>query len=145
MKNTRFENKDNLERENRAIRKWLEDTSVTFKKLGMHDVDFLVHSKKSDTFAYVEVKGRHQKIENAYPLPIESRKLVKLYDSMNKNKNAFRCFVIWACNDGIIVGNMDDIVGQCRAGGRMNREGSSNDWEMMVYYDRQTKLKETLY
>tara|TARA_R110000803_G_scaffold54078_4_gene110685 strand:+ start:1370 stop:1816 length:447 start_codon:yes stop_codon:yes gene_type:complete len=144
-KNIRFENKDHLIREDRAIRKWINGSSATFKKLGMHDVDFLVYSKKSETYAYVEVKGRHKNIDKAYPLPIASRKLVKLYDSMNRNGNAYRCFVIWACEDGIISGDMDKIVGQCRSGGRMSRNGSSNDWEMMVYYDKQTELKQTLY
>ena len=111
----------------------------------MHDVDFLAYSPKTEAHAYIEVKGRHKKMEKAYPLPIASRKLVKLYDTMNRNEKSFKSFVIWACDDGIIVGNMDKIVGQSRPGGRISRDGSSNDWEMMVYYDKQTELKHILY
>ena len=144
-KNTRFENKDNLIREEKAMKKWINGSGTTYKKLGMHDVDFIAFSNKSKTYAYVEVKGRHRNVADAYPLPIAARKLVKIYDSMNKNPKATKSFIIWACDDGIIVGDMENMIGEAKAGGRKSRDGSSNDWEVMVYYDKQSVFNSLMY
>ena len=92
-KNKRFENKDNLIREERALKKWINGSHMNYQKLGMHDVDFRVYSEKSKTYAYVEIKGRHRNIDDAFPLPIAARKLVKLYDSMNKDQRATKSFI----------------------------------------------------
>lgn len=114
-------------------------------KLGRHDIDFLVLSHVSNTKAYVEVKGRYRTVEDAYPLPIAARKLVKLYDALTSDPNVSKAFIIWACDDGIIAGDMDEIVGEAKVGGRPRRPGSANDWEVMVKFKKQRALKKTMY
>ena len=55
-----FENEKNLEREERAIKLWTRNLPQgSYKKLGGFDIDFRVYSPTTDTYAYVEVKGRH--------------------------------------------------------------------------------------
>jgi len=141
-----FENKGHLEREERAIKLWMKSIPQgSYKKLGGFDIDFRVYSPTTDTYAYVEVKGRHQYIDDAFPLPIAARKLVKLYDTLKKDSKATKAFVIWACKDGIIEGDVDLLVGSARVGGRSYREGSTHDCEVMVYYDIQLAFKKTMY
>ena len=50
--------------------------------------------------------------------------------------------IIWNCYDGIIFGLVKQIEGSLRWGGRDPRYQSSNDEEMMVYYDKQNNLTE---
>ena len=142
----RFEKQKHLDREIRAMVLWAKSIPPeNIKKLGPNDIDFLVLSHVSNTKAYVEVKGRHRTVDNAYPLPIAARKLVKLYDSLTSDPTAAKAFIIWACDDGIIVGDMDEIVGEATVGGRPRRPGSTNDWEVMVKYNKQRALKKTMY
>ena len=142
----RFEKQKDLDRESRAVALWAQGIPPeNIKKLGRHDVDFLVLSHGSNTTAYVEVKGRYRSVADAYPLPVAARKLVKLYDTLTSDPNVSKAFIIWACDDGIIAGDMDEIVGKAMAGGRKRREGSANDWEVMVKYNRQQALRETMY
>jgi hypothetical protein len=141
-----FETETNLEREERAIKLWTKsEPEKCYEKLGRYEVDYRVFSQKSNTYAYVEVKGRHKKVDEACPLPIAARKLVKIYDAMNRDIKATKAFVIWACEDGIIVGDIESLIGKAKTGGRNPREDSSNDIEMMVYYDIQKGLKKTMY
>jgi hypothetical protein len=141
-----FETREHLEREEKAIKLWTKgEPDDCYEKLGGFDVDYRVFSHRSNTFAYVEVKGRHKNVEEAFPLPIAARKLVKIYDAMNRDVKATKAFVIWACEDGIISGDIERLVGKAKTGGRNPRENSSNDREMMVYYDIQNGLKKTMY
>jgi hypothetical protein len=141
-----FENKSHLEREERAIKLWMKSVPQgSYEKLGGFDIDFRVYSPTTDTYAYVEVKGRHKGIADAFPLPIAARKLVKIHDLLKNDSNTDLAFIIWACDDGIVVGNIEDLVGKVNIGGRSKREGSSNDIEVMVYYDIQSSFKKTMY
>ena len=142
-----FENKGHLEREERAIKLWMKSIPQgSYKKLGGFDIDFRVYSPTTDTYAYVEVKGRHKDIAYAFPLPVAARKLVKLHDIFKKDPDTDLAFIIWACEDGIVVGNIEDLMGKVNIGGRYdNREGASNDIEVMVEYDTQSSFKKTMY
>ena len=142
-----FENKSHLEREERAIKLWTRSMPQgSYKKLGGFDIDFRVYSDKSKTYAYVEVKGRHRDISDAYPLPIAARKLVKIHDLFKKDPETEFAFIIWACNDGIVIGNIEELIGEAKIGGRYdNRKGASNDIEVMVEYDRQSSFKKIMY
>lgn len=132
----RFETSKDIDRENEAIKKYINNNSIydfTYKKLGENDIDFAL-LKDNKEVAFVEVKGRNRNIDNAFPLPIALRKVAKMQD---KTQNAI---IIWDCLDGIIYALTRDLVGQVRYGGRKPRQGSTNDQEIMIYYDKQDKF-----
>ena len=131
----RFESNTDLEREKKAIQKFVSRFRGSYKKLDPNDIDFRVFDEKGKLIAYAEVKGRYRSIANAYPLPIAARKVVKLCD---KRLNPV---IIWACDDGIIYGKPTHIHGQVRWGGRKPREGAVNDEELMLYYDKQEEFR----
>ena len=131
----RFESNTDLEREKKAIQKFVSRFKGSYKKLDPNDIDFRVFDEKDKLIAYAEVKGRYRSIANAYPLPIAARKVVKLCD---KRLNPV---IIWACDDGIIYGKPTHLHGQVRWGGRKPREGAANDEELMLYYDKQEEFR----
>lgn len=131
----RFESNTDLEREKKAIQKFVSRFKGSYKKLDPNDIDFRVFDEKGKLIAYAEVKGRYRSIANAYPLPIAARKVVKLCD---KRLNPV---IIWACDDGIIYGKPTHLHGQVKWGGRTPREGAANDEELMLYYDKQEEFR----
>lgn len=135
----RFETEKDLERENKAIEAFLKPFKGTSVKLGDNDIDFEVYNSDGVKLSFAEVKGRLRNIENAFPLPVSVKKLIKLYD---KKLNPL---IIWACLDGIIYGKLRDLKGSITAGGRPPRKGSSNDNELMAYYDDSVNLKKIKY
>lgn len=134
-----FENEQDLEREKKAITLFVNTFGGSFQKLDPFDIDYKIFDKEGKLIAYAEVKGRIRVIRDAYPLPIAARKLVKLAD---KRLNPV---IIWACDDGIIYGKADRIVGEIMWGGRSPREGAVNDSELMVYYEKQKEFKYVRY
>jgi hypothetical protein len=136
---TYFETEQDLIRERKAIEKFVSIFGGSFQKLSQNDIDYKVFDKDKKLIAYVEVKGRLRNIANAYPLPIACRKLVKL---MDKRLNPV---VIWACDDGIIYGQVKEIRGEITYSGRKPREGASNDAELMAYYEKQKAFKYVRY
>lgn len=134
----RFENKADLERELGCIEFFCDTFGLTYKKLDENDIDYCLY-KNGELISYAEVKGRNRNLADAYPLPIACRKLVKLQD---KRLNPV---IIWACFDGIIYGKTEAIEGIIRIGGRKPRENSTNDIELMAYYNRQSGLKEKYF
>lgn len=130
-----FETEQDLKREQKAITTFVNTFGGSFQKLDPHDIDYKVFDKDGKLIAYAEVKGRIRTMHNAYPLPIAARKLVKLTDKR------LTPVVIWACEDGIIYGNIDKLKGEIKWGGRPPRDNSSNDDELMIYYDKQKTLK----
>ena len=135
----RFETEKDLERENKAIEAFLKPFKGTCRKLGDNDIDFEVYNSDGIKLAFVEVKGRLKNIENAFPLPVSVKKLIKLYD---KKLNPL---IIWACFDGIIYGKLRDLKGSIISGGRPPRKGSFNDNELMAYYNDSVNLKKIKY
>jgi len=131
----RFESNKDLTRERKAIEKFVAKFKGTYKKLGENDVDYRVFDSTGKLIAYVEVKGRYRTLSMAYPLPVAARKVVKLCD---KRLNPV---LIWACDDGIIYGKPTHLKGTVRWGGRKPREGSVNDEELMIYYDKQKEFR----
>jgi hypothetical protein len=134
----RFESKSDLERELKCIEFFCNMFNLTFKKLSENDIDYCLYQNE-EIIAYVEIKGRNRNILNAYPLPIAGRKLIKLQD---KKINPI---IIWDCYDGIIYGKTELIEGKIRVGGRKPRENSTNDIELMAYYEKQLGLKEKYF
>lgn len=134
-----FETEEDLEREKKAISLFVNTFGGSFKKLDRLDVDYKIFDKDGNLIAYAEVKGRIRVIRDAYPLPIAARKVLKLTDKRITG------VIIWACDDGIIYGKVEKLVGQVRLGGRKPREGSYNDDELMVYYEKQSGVKYVRY
>lgn len=131
----RFETNKDLDRELNCIDLFCDTFDITFEKLGENDIDFSLY-KDGKLIAYAEVKGRNRNVLEAYPLPIACRKLVKLVD---KKINPL---IIWDCYDGIIYGRLEQIEGKIKMGGRKPRDQSTNDIELMAYFDKQSTLKE---
>lgn len=134
-----FETEEDLEREKKAISLFVNTFGGSFKKLDRLDVDYKIFDKDGNLIAYAEVKGRIRVIRDAYPLPIAARKVLKLTDKRITG------VIIWACDDGIIYGKVERLIGQVRLGGRKPREGSYNDDELMVYYEKQSGVKYVRY
>jgi hypothetical protein len=126
----RFESEQDIHREQKAITKFIELFHGSFKKLDDNDIDFKVFDSEGNHIAYAEVKGRMKTIQDAFPLPVAARKLVKLAD---KRLNPV---MIWACLDGIVYCKVKNIKGNIQWGGRKPRPGSYNDEELMVYLDK---------
>jgi len=135
----RFETEKDRDRELKAITKFVERFSGSFKKLDPFDVDYRVYNDKGNLIAYVEVKGRLREMSDAYPLPISATKVTKL---CAKRLNPV---IIWACEDGIIYGKVNEIVGEARWGGRKPRKDSYSDEELMLYYPKQKTFKYAKY
>jgi hypothetical protein len=130
-----FETETDLVRERKAIELFVSIFKGSYKKLGPLDIDYKVFDKDNNLIAYAEVSVRIRTMNAAYPLPISASKLVKLID---KRLNPV---IVWACEDGIIYAQANKLVGEIKWGGRTPRDGSSNDAEMMVYYDKQRTMK----
>jgi hypothetical protein len=125
----RFESQEDLLNEEQAIVWFCEEYNLNFKKLEENDVDFVL-MKNQKIVAYAEVKGRNKNLNEAYPLPIAVRKLVKLVD---KKINPL---LIWNCLDGFIYGKVNKLVGEIKKSGREPRNGAVNDVELMAYYKK---------
>lgn len=124
-----------FDKKKKAIEVFVSLFGGSFKKLDKNDVDYKVFDKDGVLIAYAEVKVRIRTIYNAYPLPVASRKLVKLVDKR------IAPVVIWACEDGIIYGKANKIKGEIKYA----QDNSFNDLELMVYYDKQKELKYIRY
>jgi hypothetical protein len=134
-----FETEEDLRREKKAIEIFVNIFGGSYQKLDPRDIDYKIFDKDKNLIAYAEVKGRIRTMSNSYPLPISARKVVKLTD---KRLNPV---VIWACEDGIIYGKVNNLKGEIKFGGRPQRENSFDDSELMIYYDKQKELKYVRY
>ena len=129
-----FETETELAREKKAIELFVSIFEGSYKKLDPQDIDYKVFDKSNNLIAYAEVKGRIRPIRLAYPLPVSARKLVKLIDKR------LSPVLIWACEDGIIYGKANRLIGEIKWGGK-----PPLDDEMMVYYDKQKEFKYVRY
>tara|TARA_R110002012_G_scaffold314915_1_gene528074 strand:- start:1201 stop:1614 length:414 start_codon:yes stop_codon:yes gene_type:complete len=131
----RFENYQDLKREEKAVEFFVNLFEGSFEKLDENDVDFKIYDKEKKLIAFAEIKGRKKEIINAYPLPVSIRKLIKLAD---KKINPV---IIWCCNDGIIYAKVENLKGILKWGGRIPREGAANDQELMAYFYKKEQFK----
>jgi len=132
---TTFETEQDLIREKKAIELFVNTFGGSFQKLDPFDIDYKIFDKDGNIIAYAEVKGRLSNMRMAYPLPVAAKKLVKLIDKR------LTPVLIWACEDGIIYGKVNKLKGEITWGGRAPRKNSTNDAELMVYYDKQKEFK----
>jgi hypothetical protein len=136
----RFETQEDRDREEKAIKRFVKSFSGTFQKLGDWDLDYQVFND-GKFICFAEVKGRKGRyMDTSYPLPIAVKKLIKMQEKKGN------CVIIWACLDGIVYGKYRKLKGQISFGGMTKpREGSTNDRELMAYYDKQEELKTLKY
>jgi hypothetical protein len=120
-----FETEEERRIQKKAIEVFVNTFGGTYQKLDASDVDYKIFDKNKNLIAYAEISGRVRTIRNAYPLPISAKKLVKLIDKR------LAPVIIWSCEDGIIYGKADKLVGDIKFDGD----------EMMVYYDKQRSFK----
>jgi len=130
-----FETEEDLRREKKAIEIFVNTFGGSYQKLDQFDVDYKIFDKDKKLIAYAEVKGRVRTMSNAYPLPVAVRKISKL------SEKRLNPVLIWSCEDGIIYGKVNKLKGEIKWGGRTPRDYSSNDSELMAYYDKQKELK----
>jgi len=135
----RFETRKDRVREEKAMKAFCSLYGGRYVKLGEWDIDFRYIGEDNKTKAFIEVKGRLRPMAEAFPLPVAARKLIKLAD---KEMNPM---LMWACEDGVIYGRLEDINGITRWGGRKARKEATNDQEVMCYYSEQAGLKMIRY
>lgn len=119
------ETEEDRRKQKRAIEVFVNTFGGSYQPLDPSDVDYKVFDKDNKLIAYAETGSRIRPLRDAYPLQISARKLVKLIDKR------LAPVIIWHCDDGIIYGKADKLVGDIKFDGD----------EMMVYYDKQKSFK----
>jgi hypothetical protein len=112
-------------REKRAIDLFVSLFNGSYQKLDPNDIDYKVFDQGKNLIAYAEVVSVFRVMREAYPLPIDAKKLIKLAD---KRLNPV---VIWSCEDGIIYCKINKIDGTIK-------------WEQddfIVYVDKAKAMK----
>jgi hypothetical protein len=130
----RFESQKDLDRESKAVKLFCDEYNLTSEKLSPNDIDFKIYKDGKFLF-YLEVKGRIRNLQYCFPLPIAVRKLLKMTDKKQDG------VILWACLDGIVFSRVENLKGEIRIGGRIRREGSANDIELMSYYNNSSNFK----
>jgi hypothetical protein len=135
----RFETVTDLNREEYAIKLFCKKYNCLYEKLDENDIDYVIYNLNKQKIGYVEVKGRNKNINEAYPLPIAVRKLHKL------TEKKLQSIIIWSCLNGLLYCKLNNIIGTIKTGGRKPRENSTNDIELMAYYNKQDSIKELIF
>lgn len=130
-----FETEQDLKREHKAITTFVNTFGGTFQKLDPQDVDYKIFNKEGKLIAYAEVKSRIRTMHDAYPLPVQAKKIVKLVDKR------LSPVMIWSCEDGIIYGKVDKLRGEVKWGSNATLNNSVNNLELMIFYTKQKDLK----
>ena len=95
-------------REKRAIDLFVSLFNGSYQKLDPNDIDYKVFDQDKNLIAYAEVVSVFRVMREAYPVPIDAKKLIKLAD---KRLNPV---VIWSCEDGIIYCKTNKIDGSIK-------------------------------
>ena len=121
-----------FDKKKKAIDTFVSIFGGSYQNLGPSDIDYKIFDKNGELIAYAEVVVRVRTIYNAYPIPVEAKRLVKLIDKR------LSPVLIWACEDGIIYGKADKLKGVIKF---TEQENSSVNSELIVYYDKVKELK----
>ncbi len=116
---------EELRREKRAIDLFVNMFGGSYQKLDQNDIDYKVFSADGQLIAYAEVSSRIRTMRDAYPLPIQAKKMIKLTD---KRLNPV---VIWSCEDGIIYAKVKGLSGTVQW----------EDDEFVMYFEKQKLFK----
>lgn len=118
------------EKEKSAIDLFVRKFNGSYQKLGAPDVGYKIFDSNGNHIAYGEIIDRPRTMHDAYLLPVTAKKLVRLMDKR------ITSVCIWACNDGIIYGQIDKMKGEIKWGNDPHMPS-----ELIVYYDKQSCLK----
>jgi hypothetical protein len=124
----RFESQDDIDNELKVMKHICPDGQ--FKKLGEHDLDFLVYDVRNGKkigLCYVEIKCYNANHDD-YPTTMVS--CIKYRKMMEKALPTY-LFIQW--KDKLVYINRDNISGEKRIGGRKIRDGSTNDQELLIF------------
>lgn len=116
---------EQLRREKRAIDLFVNMFGGSYQKLDQNDIDYKVFSADGQLIAYAEVSSRVRTMRDAYPLPIQAKKMIKLTD---KRLNPV---AIWSCEDGIIYAKVKGLTGTVQW----------EDDEFVMYFEKQKQFK----
>ena len=116
---------EQLRREKRAIDLFVNMFGGSYQKLDPNDIDYKVFSADGQLIAYAEVSSRVRTMRDAYPLPIQAKKMIKLTD---KRLNPV---AIWSCEDGIIYAKVKGLTGTVQW----------EDDEFVMYFEKQKQFK----
>lgn len=116
---------EEIRREKRAIDLFVNLFSGSYQKLDQNDIDYKVFSADGQLIAYAEVSSRVRTMRDAYPLPIQAKKMIKLTD---KRLNPV---AIWSCEDGIIYAKVKGLTGTVQW----------EDDEFVMYFEKQKQFK----
>jgi hypothetical protein len=103
-----------------------------FKKLDKFGLDYEITGK-----AFIEIKKYNTDFEK-YPTKIVS--CIKLVKMQEANK-FLPTYLFIQYLDKLVYIKTDDITGELKKGGRVERKGSTNDKEFLVYVSK-SKFKE---
>ena len=103
-----------------------------FKKLDKFGLDYEITGK-----AFIEIKKDNTDFEK-YPTKIVS--CIKLVKMQEANK-FLPTYLFIQYLDKLVYIKTDDITGELKKGGRVERKGSTNDKEFLVYVSK-SKFKE---
>ena len=90
-----FNGDDDKPRQNKAISKFTESFSGSFKRLSPIDVDYRIYNKDGEIIAYAQVICVYDTISKSKQLEVLADKAVRV---TNKMMNPI---IIWAFDDGI--------------------------------------------
>jgi hypothetical protein len=119
-----FDTPEDVRREKKAIELFVNMFSGSYQKLDPHDVDYKVFDKNNKLIAYAEIVPRFKNMSQSYPLPVQAKKLVKLFDKR------ITPVLIWSCDDGIMYAKANGLRGEVIV-----------DSELMIYYEKQKEFK----
>ena len=121
---TTFDTQEDTRRKKKAIEIFVNMFGGSYQKLDPNDADYKVFDKDNKLIAYAEVISRMKNMTASYPLPIQAKKLVKLFDKR------ITPVIIWCCDDGIIYVKANKLRGEI-----------ISDSELIVYYEKQKGFK----
>lgn len=119
-----------FEKEQGAINLFVKKFKGAFSKIDGQWPVYKVYDSKGAHIAYAGIVDSPMTIHLSYPLPVAVKKIVSITDKR------MPCVCIWACNDGIIYGQLDKVVGAIKWGA-----SSPIHSELLAYYDKQPNLK----
>ena len=128
----RFETAEDLAREWAVMEQFAK--GLKFDKLGENDLDFLIPGR-----CYAEIKCVNTSSIDYRYSRISRIKLVK----MQERARELPTFIVFKYTDKIMYINFIDIDGYVRQSGREQRDGATNDRELLLFLDR-GKLTELL-
>jgi len=147
----RFENQEDLNREERAVQLFVKAMTkidkrykdVTVIKLGDTELDFLIdfNGQKEEGNINVRVKSHTVEIKGVRGLSLDDNhtpivsmlKGGKMVKSVNSNRFG-ESHIVFAYTDGIKFQELRNLKGYFQWGGRKSRIGAANDQELILKF-----------